>query len=204
MLIFPLLILILLSSTHNYPITAGKYIIRSRFVLFTVPIAFILITIGIESISKLIPQYKNYIIFVLSFVLVSSSVYESTNTFFISKNYKNEEMRLLVNDLGKQITANDSVFVYSIAMPAFLYYTRNKQIPFYSGTIFSEGYKKSDIVIVNELKDIITNMKSKRLWVVMAHDYVGNNILIYDVLKYYGPVSVKEYQQAWLFCLTLP
>ena len=185
MFFFPVVLLIVLSIFHLYPILTGEYDVKSRFVLFTIPIAYVLVAIGINGFTKLFPK-PMFVTAILGVLLV----YPSINHSFAHPSYLRQEMRPLVSYLYHYFSPEDSVYVYARAVPAFQFYTRKKLIPFVEGKT----------VEPNELpKDLSRAMTGNRIWAIISHDYVNNHKIIQRELETrYGPVSCIKFPGAWL------
>ena len=185
LLFFPIVLLIVFSTFHLYPIVTGKYEINSRFVLFTIPIAFIVIAIGINSFAKLFPKHM-FITVILGVLLI----YPSINQSIKWSGFMRQEMRPLVSYLYQHFSPEDSVYVYVRAVPAFRFYTRNKTIPLVEG----KTAEPNDIP-----KDLSRAMAGNSIWAIISHDYMKNREIIKRELEArHGPVSCKEFQGAWL------
>ena len=184
--LFPVILLIAASIFHLYPILTGEYDIYSRLVLFTIPIAFILIAAGISGFATLFPK-PMFVTVIFGVLLVYPSINHSIP---FPNNFLREEMRPLISDLYQNLSPKDSVYVYDRAVPAFRFYTRNKSIPFVQGKT----------VEANDLpKDLSRVMTGNRIWAIIAHDYVNNHEIIQQELETrYGSVICKSFPGAWL------
>jgi len=185
-LIFPIIFLLIASIFEFYPITTGKYDIHSRLVLFTVPIAYIFIAIGIIEVSKKLPL-SPAILILLSLFLVCTPIYKMTTW----PRFIRQEMRPLISDLQINFVQEDSIYVFELAIPAFKYYTRNDPLPFIQGTT------RDDEELLEEIAKLPTG---KRIWVVISHDHHKKHEIIKSQLQSRnGPVTVKNYPDAMLF-----
>ena len=183
---FPVILLIVVSIFHKYPIVTGQYDITSRSVLFTVPIAFILVATGINSFAKLFPK-SMFVTVILGVLLVYPSI---NHSFPFPKNFLREEMRPLVSYLYQHLSSEDSVYVYHPSVPAFRFYTRNNSIPFVDGKTVEAN---------NLPKDLSRAMTGNRIWAIITHDYVKNHEIIRKELETrHGPVSCIKFPGAWL------
>ena len=185
LLFFPLVLLLIFSILHIYPIVTGEYDINCRSVLFTIPIAYILIAYGIKGIAKLFPKP-----ILVTVILGALLVYPSINHSITGFGFLRQEMRPLVSYLREHISPEDAVYVYAGAIPAFRFYTRNEPILFVRG----KTVKANDLP--KDLSHVIT---SNRIWAVISHDTVNNREIIQRELEArHGPVLREKFPGAWL------
>lgn len=187
--LFPAAVLLVLSILHLYPIPTGQDDIHSRLVLFTIPIAFILIASGINAFAKLFPKS-----ILITAILGALLIYPSIKHLAFSAGFIRQEMRPLVAYFNRHYSPEDTVYVYEGAVPAFRFYTRNKSIRYDQGTTMAAG----DLP-----KDLSRVMSGKRIWAIISHDYSNNHDVIKGELETrHGPVFCKEFPGAWLLLST--
>ena len=185
LLFFPVVLLILFSIFHLYPIATGHHDIYSRLVLFTIPIAFLCIGVGIDGFARLFSGHL-FVLLLLGMLLIYSPV----SHMIPWPHFPRQEMRPLVAYLHHHISPEDAVYVYHRAVPAFKYYTRHKPIPYIEGTTV-EPYE-----LVMDLGQV---KAGKRTWAVVSHDFINNRGVIKRELEArYGPVRTKRFPGAWL------
>ncbi|MCF8056809.1 MAG: hypothetical protein K9K37_09230 [Desulfocapsa sp.] len=185
LLLFPVVLLVLFSIFHLYPIATGDHDIHSRLLLFTIPIAFLLIAVGINGFARLFPRPL-----LVTAILGGLLIYSPINHMLPWPRFMRQEMKPLVAYLYQYLSAEDSVYVYDRAVPAFCFYTRGKPVPFVKGTT----------VVADELpKDLRRVETRKRIWTVISHDFTNNRGVIRRELEaFHGPVSSKKFPGAWL------
>jgi len=190
LLFFPMAVLVVLSVLHAYPLMTGHYDINARFVLFTVPVGFILLAKGIDGVASLFPR-PVLIGTGLVVLMVGTAVHHVRGL----PGSMRQEMRPLVAYLYENEAPGDAVYVYKHAIPAFRFYTRNRAIPFDVGTTVVPGELPSDLSRV---------IGGKRIWAVISHDYANNHEIIKRELEVrHGRVFSKAFPGAWLL-LSLP
>jgi hypothetical protein len=188
--LLPLVVLIVFSIFHLYPITTGEQDIHSRLVLFTLPVAFILIAAGINGFAQLFPK-PLFVTVVLGILLI----YPSINHMIPWPRFMRQEMKPLVSYLYQHFSPEDSVYVYNRAVPAFRFYTRDESIPFDQGTT----------VLPDDLPEDVRRISAgKRIWAVISHDFIKNREIINRELETHnGPVTTMNFPGAWLL-LSVP
>ena len=191
LLLFPIILLVVFSMLHLYPIATGKYDIHSRLVLFTIPTAFIFIAIGLNRFAQWFPVPLSALVFLGLFL-----VYPTINHMVPWPIYMKQEMKPLVVYLKKNISSNDLIYVYVRAIPAFKFYTRHEPILFVKGTTVKSK---------NLPKDLESLPRGKKIWFVISHDYSENYKIIKQEFESHNvSVSIKKFPgNCWLL-LSLP
>jgi hypothetical protein len=186
-LVMPWLVLSATSVAGLYPMATGRNEVHSRFMLFTVPFAVLLIGHGVEWISKL-TRRPSPAAMILGLVLCLPP------TVRIARwpNFARQEMRPLVAELRLQRHTGDEVYVYHAAEPAFRFYTRKFPIDHVAGRMFTDWEEG----IARELDRVLSNT---RLWVVISHDYRGyRHAFRRELRRRYATVTTTDYPGAWL------
>lgn len=155
----PIAALVLASALGLYPIASGEHEVHARFLLFTLPIAFLLIGVGIEALTRRLP-WPGVAAVVLGVLLVLPSFAR----ILAWPEPMRQEMRPLVARLEREIAPGDRVYVYYAAVPAFRFYIRGRPIPFVAGSPPAEPS-------VELPRQVDRAGGDRRLWVVVAHDY---------------------------------
>ena len=191
-LVMPIFILIAFSMAHLYPIVTGRYDIHSRLVLFTIPIAYLLIGLGAKAIAESFSRP-----WPVTFCLVFLIAYSPIRHMMPWPGFLRQEMRPLVSYLQKNAVEGDVIYVYSRAVPAFMFYTRKKPLSFIRGQVFS--FPEVD----KEVARLAKKEHGKRIWAVISHD-LNMERIIQKVLKdRNGPVFKRVFPGAHLL-LSVP
>ena len=185
LLFFPVILLLLFSIFHLYPILTGEADMRPRLILFTVPIAFLLIAKAIDGVTKLFPKPLLVAVF-LGGVLI----YPSIDHINPRLGFTRQEMKPLVSCLYQHFSPEDSVYVFKGAVPAFQFYTRKDPIPFDQGTTME---------ISGLSKDLERVFTSKRIWAIVSHARLKYPETIkHELERRHGLVVSKVFPGAWL------
>ncbi|NOZ96056.1 MAG: hypothetical protein GXP47_15155 [Acidobacteria bacterium] len=188
LLLFPLLLLVAVSMAHLYPIETGLYDIHSRFVLFAVPSAFLLIGLGLDAFSKL--TWKPVLV---SAILGGVLVWTPVQTMIRWPGFMRQEMRPLVKTLRSGMEADDAVYVYYAAVPAFRFYTRKAPIPFIA-------VNRTLTPRSADPHQLARAARARKLWVVVSHDSNKNRLALITALEGRGKgVHVDRFPGAWLY-----
>lgn len=158
-LLFPLALVILLSGLHRYPLTTGGHDVNARFLLFTVPCAFLLIGKGMQSLLRRTGGSIRVAIVVAFFLFYPIVERTARWPYFIQ-----QEMRALVEDLRLKHGEGDEVYVYYASIPAFRFYTRKDPIAFVEGR--PAANPSADLAL-----DLERLSKTGTVWLVISHDF---------------------------------
>ncbi len=170
-LLLPLALVILASGLHRYPLTAGAHDVNARFLLFTVPCAFLLIGKGMQALLRHTggsPWVAAVVALFLFYPIVERT---ARWPYFIQ-----QEMRALVEDLRHDHRPTDEVYVYSASIPAFLFYTREDPIAFVEGR--PPANPSMDLAV-----DLERLSKAGTVWVVVSHDFGRERHYLTEAMK---------------------
>lgn len=103
--------------------TLKLYSLMPRLTLFFIPFLLIMVGLGWQEIYKRIPLWGKVIVVVLCFA--TASLHDSYQ-FFIKK-YEIEEIQSIMKYVQSHQQADDAIFVYLEAVPAFQFYRNNHQ-----------------------------------------------------------------------------
>lgn len=188
LLLFPLAATAAASTLHLYPVIAGGYPVKARFVLFAAPMGFLLIAFGLEAASRLSP--KPVIVAAGLTLLLAWSPFR---TMVRWPHFIREEMRPAVELLQQLKGPGDSVYVYHAAAAAFRFYTRDHPIPFIR-------VGRSLTPRSADPHALAKAATAPRLWLVVSHDYGKNRTRLVRELKERGVgFRVHSFPGAWLF-----
>jgi hypothetical protein len=186
-LLMPWLVLLATSAAGLYPIATGRNEVNSRLMLFTVPLALLLIGHGVEWFSKLTGRPTSTAV-----ILGLALCLPPTVRIVRWPNFARQEVRPLVADLRLERRAGDEIYVYHAAEPAFRFYTRESPIDHVRGRMFTDWEEG----IARELDRV---QAGTRLWVVVSHDYSGyRHAFRRELQRRYATVTTTNYPGAWL------
>jgi hypothetical protein len=184
----PVLLLLVASGLNLYPIATGIHEVKSRFVLFTIPIALLFIGFGTARLCELLATRK-----CLSYAIVALLLIPSLYGGISGPRFPGQEMRPLVDDLVQALQSGDTVYVFHASLPAFRYYTRHQPVD----AVFGINPHGSETALVQELERL---RRADRLWVVASHTYGGERRLMRRKLRAMGVLrEVHRYPGAVLF-----
>ena len=123
-IIFTFIFLLAASMAKAYPI-------HERFILFTLPIFYLIIAQGLEELSVNINK-KNVIIIIFLVLLIFIQPFGSTARSFIQPKLRTET-RPLVEYILNNRADDDMVYVYYTSKAPFLYYARDEEIEYIIG-----------------------------------------------------------------------
>ncbi len=193
LLVFPWLILVAASAVHLYPIATGRSDVHSRFMLFTVPLAVMLIARGVEWLSNSTPRP-------VAFALAAGLVLAMPPIVRMVRwpDFIRQEMRPLVADLIERLQPGDAVYVYHAAVPAFRFYTQTTPVEYSPGRPLTDG----EAGIAPDLDRMPDDV---RLWVVISHDYSQyRKGFVRELERRYSSVSKTRFPGAWLLLADSP
>lgn len=182
-LLLPLLALFLASAAGRYPMTAGSHEVHSRFLLFTLPISLLLMGLGVRAatvrLARWLPvshQRSGTAAAALGLAAALVLAQPSIRRIAAWPDFLQQEMRPLVAELRQERTADEVVYVYFAAVPAFRFYTRDQAIPFVAG--------EQNVSAADDMRKKLTAAEDRsRIFVVVAHDYSGVETQIIDLLR---------------------
>jgi hypothetical protein len=184
----PILLLLIASGLGLYPIATGIHEVKSRFVVFTVPIALLFIGFGTARLCELFRRRRPLCYAIVALLLIPSLFGGITGPRF-----PGQEMRPLVDDLMRGLQPGDAVYVFHASVPAFRYYTRHRPVD----AVFGSSPRRSETALVQELERF---RRTGRLWVVASHTYGGERRIMRRTLKAMGVLrGVHRYPGAVLF-----
>lgn len=184
----PMVALFVASGLGMYPITTGNHEVRARFVLFTVPITLLFVARGTSWLCGLAGKKT-----IFSWLIVAFLVLPSLVGGFAGPRFRGQEMRPLTRHLLDNFQPGDTVYVFSGAVPAFRYYTRNESIE----AVYGRRPRPGSLDLADDLRRA---GDSGRLWVVVSHAYNGERRIIRKALSGMGRLEgVHRFHGAVLF-----
>jgi hypothetical protein len=170
----PVVVLVAASGLGLYPISTGIHEVKSRFVLFTVPMALVFVAIGTSRVCEALGRRRWLVSLVIALLLVPS-----LSGGFVGPRFQGQELRPLIRYLEQHIRPGDVVYVYHASAPAFRYYTRRNPIEAVFGLRPSRGPAS--------LKEDLERVRhAPRLWVFVSHAYGGERRVIRRALRAMG------------------
>jgi hypothetical protein len=176
----PLLVVAGACALRLFPSAVGDYEINSRFLLVTTPYALLAFAFGAEAVCRGLrsrPAALIWIIFVL---------YSPVARSYQWPQFLEQDMRSLVNQLRFERVESDQIYVFSNAVPAFLFYTRGEPLPFIAGKVL----RNPEAEIPQELVPLGVG----RTFVVLSHCYADEIRLFQAELDRRG-----DYLGSWQF-----
>jgi hypothetical protein len=184
----PMVVLFAASGLGLYPIATGVHEVKSRFVLFTVPMALFFIAVGTSRLCEAVNKRKVFQILVVALLLIPS-----LHGGITGPRFRGQEMRPLVYHLRRHMGPGDTVYVFHASAPAFRYYTRHQPIE----AVIGRSPRGAASNLADDLRRV---RKADRLWVVVSHAYGGEQRVIRDALNTMGSrTALHRYTGAVLF-----
>lgn len=166
-IITPIVLTLLASALKKYPF-------GDRLLLFAVPFILILIAEGVEQLRNVIAKRHSVGAFgvcvMLTVVITFNPATEAIET--LRNPYNNEDIKTVLKYIQHHKRADDMLYVYNGAIPAFEYYAESYNLE-NQKTI--EGIASRDNP--NEyIADLEKLRGKKRVWFIFSHDYNWNRI----------------------------
>jgi len=161
-ILFTFIFLLAASMLKAYPI-------HERFILFTLPIFYLMIARGLEELSVNINKKNVIIIIFLVLLIFIQPIGSTARTFFQPK--LRTETRPLVEHILNNKSDSDIVYVYYTSKSPFLYYTRDEEIEYILGVESTGNPEK----YIDELESLAGK---GRVWFIFGPVY-GNELDIY-------------------------
>jgi hypothetical protein len=167
------------------------YPMRTRVIFFTVPIFYIIIAEGADQIYKNLKNIHVIIGVLFIIILLYHPVRAGVN--MILTPYHRQETRQLIDHLYEQRKQDEQLYVYYGAVPAFKYYSRNREWTYIEGTL-SRGNPEQYAAEIKE------NLVNGKVWVLFSHSYEDEEKLITNYMYSLGDlIEVKETAGASLY-----
>jgi hypothetical protein len=171
----PIVLLVVASGLGRYPIATGVHEVKSRFVIFTVPIALLIIAKGAGWLWEVMGR-RRWIAALLAGTLVLPNLYGGV----AGPRFAPQEMRPLTRHLQRHTLEGDTVYVLYSSRPAFDFYTRNRPID----TVVYGAAPRHDMADL--AADLERVRHADRLWVVTSHAYRGERRVLRRTLAEMG------------------
>jgi len=173
-LVAPIVLLFIASALGKYPVATGISEVKSRFVLFTVPIALLLIASGIQWLWRILGGHK-----LLAAGLFGALLIPSLYGGWTGPRFPPQEMRPLVRHLERHVRSGDAVYVLYTSIPAFRFYTRHEPMDAVLGRPPRHNMEELG-------RDLQRAADARRLWVVVSHTFRGERRVLRDALVTMG------------------
>jgi hypothetical protein len=186
--IVPILVLLVLSNLHLYPFaTRGQFFI-SRLILFTIPIAFLLIGFGAKTLSKFLRVPS-----IVMPLIVAILVYPQLNRYDKAKNYRIIDGRSLYTHLSENYRDGDIIYVTNRSTATFDYYNRQRKLPAVYGSALGGKKWMHDL-------DPYLDPNGNRIWVVLTHGRGFRALRFMNILHDGNGWAITQdnFENAWL------
>ncbi len=186
-LVLPYFLILIASSVKLYPF-------RERMILFTLPLLFLLIAEGVESIRSALLKINRPLANICSIIIIASLFYTpvATEINHVKSPPMGEDIKPAISYLSQNYRSDDLIYVYYGAQPAFEYYS-----PFYGlNSKYIIFGKNERIEPANYLSPIDGLRGKQRVWFLFSHIYssstVNEEMFILEHLNTIGQKE-KEY-----------
>lgn len=155
-LVSPLFLVYAASVLRKYPVSTGHYETKPRLILFLVPFLYLLIARGIHYLSGIAGSIVVYGLGVTLFMV--SPVTHAV----VPRSYLSQETKPLIEYYQNHMESGDRIYVFYATVPAFRYYTRATDAPFYTHDFSPEdldGY----------FRDLDSLKMENRVWFLFSH-----------------------------------
>jgi hypothetical protein len=184
----PMFLVFVASGLGMYPIATGLHEVKSRFVLFTVPIALLFIAIGVSRLCEWLGGKK-----ILAALVVALFLIPSVYGAWSGPVFRGQEIRPLTRYLERHFQPGDTVYVFHASIPAFRFYTRHNHIE----AVFGRPPRGPSAGLAEDLRRV---RNADRLWVVVSHAYGGERRVLRRALRRMGTIEkTHRYPGAVLF-----
>jgi hypothetical protein len=173
-----------------------KYPFGGRLLLFLIPFAVLLVARGAGAVFDAVREKNRFAAFAMLALLVGAGAWQTLDV--IRRPLRNEQLAPVLDQVRGEMQPGDRVYVYYSAVPAFTFYTRDRQLPAEVVTFGTEhrgdpgGYRAE----VNQLRG--------RVWVIFSHPHNHEETMIRAMLD--GRASCERTIKrpgaaAWLYKL---
>jgi len=185
-LLFVLMTSYLMSLIKQYPLLTGEYDIYSRSTLFVLPIVVLLISSGVDAVARAAKYVPVYIAISAFFLFLPF------NKARYAPPYWEQETRPLIDYIHDNMNKDDTVYVYTKCIPAFLYYTRNKDIKHLKG-----AYQDNPDDYAKEAEKLV---ESKHSWIIFSHCVEEQRTPFLEQMDTFAERKLeKKTNGAWLY-----
>ncbi len=170
LVLFPLIILLSASMLKLYPL-------HSRFLLFALPIFYLIIARGVEEFSYNINK-KNVIIIIFLVLLLLAQPLFSSGRSLIQPKFR-AETRPLIEHIQRNMLEGDKVYVYYATQAPFQYYVKDFEIDYVIG-VESRGDP-------NKYLEELDNLDLQgRIWFIFSQAYGDEQSIYIERLEEMG------------------
>ena len=173
-----------------------KYPFGGRLLLFLIPFAVLLVARGAGAVFDAVREKNRFAAFALVALLIGAGAWQTLDV--IRRPLRNEQLAPVLAQMRTEMQPGDRVYVYYSAVPAFTFYTRDRQLPAEVVTLGTE-HRNDSAGYRAEL-----NQLHGRVWVIFSHPHKHEETMIRSMLD--GRVSSERAikqpgASAWLYKL---
>lgn len=188
-LVGPLGLVLFASALQKYPF-------GGRLLLFLVPFAVLTVAAGGWAVFDALREKNRFAAVALLGLLVGAGGWQTSDV--IRRPMRQEQLEPVLEQVRNEIRPGDRVYVYYSAVPAFLYYTRERQLPA-GAIVLGEEHRDDPALYRVELA-----RQHGRVWVIFSHPHNQEETTIRTTLDCRGPCE-REVKRpgasAWLYRL---
>ena len=188
-LVRPVGFLLLASGLHKYPF-AG------RLLLFLIPFAVLLVSRGGWALYDAVREKNRFAALALLGVLVVATGWQTLDV--IRRPLRNEQLAPVLEQMRREVRPDDRVYVYYSAVPAFTFYTRDRQL-LAKAVTFGTEHRDDPAGYRAELAQF-----HGRVWVIFSHPHGDEETMIRAMLDARGKFERESKfpgAAAWLYVL---
>jgi hypothetical protein len=186
-LALPVGFLLLASGLHKYPF-------GGRLLLFLIPFGVLLVSAGLWALFEAAREKNRFAALALVGVFVFSAAWQTVDALRRPQRY--EQLDPILNQARGEIRPDDQVYVYYSAVPAFNYYTRDRQLPT-TAVMRGEEHRENPDHFLGDLAKL-----HGRVWVLFSHPHNHEQTALHTALDCRGKClrTIKmNGAAAWLY-----
>lgn len=179
-------LLLLASGLHKYPV-------GGRLLLFLVPLATLAVANGAWTVFDALRENR-FAAFVVLGLIVAGVAWPTQD--ILRRPMRTEPIRPVLEELRTEIRPGDRVYVYYSAVPAFIFYTRERPFPADIVTL-GEEHQNDPAAIRAELMQL-----RGRVWVIFSHPHNQEETQLLTTLDCRGTRERQlkhAHAAAWLY-----
>jgi hypothetical protein len=188
-LVLPICFLLLASGLHQYPF-AG------RLLLFLVPFAVLLVSRGGWALYEAAREKNRFAARAVLGVLVVATGWQAMDV--IRRPPRSEQLKPVLEQIRREVRPDDRVYVYFSAVPAYTFYTRDRQL-LVKDVTFGKGHRDGPAGYRAELAQL-----HGRVWAIFSHPHGDDETVFRAMLDARGKLERESKfpgAAAWLYVL---
>lgn len=163
----------------------GRYPFAGRLILFTVPLLIVPVAVGILVIKDALSQWDPRAGVLAIGMLFLGLTLECRN--LLKKPLHDEPIREVVDLLAKEFTDTDVIYVYSAAIPGYMYYLQRCSLTGQSILLGTEIRNGSPA----QWHEEASRVSSRSVWVCMAHIRSGDEHRVRAAFSRHGAETIR-------------